>query len=130
MDASDARRAVERMVTVRCCHDRVQAQLARGALQAHGVRAVVLTDDAGGVHPQLGMLLDGAIRVAVADHQADRARGLLDELDAGVHALPSTGDHERIVARRHGVGAAAVAVLLLAVLLVWRAASMVWPGLG
>lgn len=130
MDTVEPQRAVERMVTVRCCHSRVQAQLTRGALEAHGVRAVVLTDDAGGVHPQLAMLLEGAVRVAVPDHQAGPARDLLDELDAGLHALPATGDHERIDRTGPGGGAMRVALGLLGVLLAYRAASLVWPGLG
>jgi hypothetical protein len=122
--------ATEPVVTVRCCRTRVEAQLARGALEAHGLRAVVLTDDAGGVHPQLGMLLDGAIRIAVPVGEADTATALLAELDAGVHALPATGEHERIDAPRHGAGAALVALGLLGLLLAYRAVTMVWPGLG
>ena len=122
--------AVERMATVVACRSRIQAQLVRGALEAHGLRAVVLTDDAGGVHPQLAMLHDGAIRVVVPDHELEAARDLLGELDAGVHALPATGDHERIDPPRHGSGLALVALALLGVLLVYRAVELVWPGLG
>ncbi len=122
--------AMEPMATVVACRTRVQAQLVRGALEAHGVRARVVTDDAGGIHPQLGLAVDGAVRVVVPAHELDTARGLLAELDAGVHALPSTGEHERIVSPRHGAGAAVVALVLLGVLLAYRAAELVWPGLG
>lgn len=122
--------AREPLATVVTCRTRVQGELVRGALEAHGVRAVVLTDDAGGVHPQLGLLLDGAIRVVVPVHELDMARALLGELDAGVHALPATGDHERIDPPRHGAGAGLVALALLGVLLAYRAAELVWPGLG
>lgn len=122
--------AMERMATVVTCASRVQAQLVRGALEAHGLRALVLTDDAGGIHPQLALLCDGAIRVVVPEHELDTARDLVGELDAGVHALPATGDHERIDPPRHGNGVALVALALLGVLLAYRAAVTVWPGLG
>lgn len=122
--------AVERMVRVVSCRDRVHAQLVRGALEAHGLRARVMTDDVGGVHPQLAMLLDGAVRVVVPDHELETARAVLAELDAGVHALPSAGEHERIEVVDHGAGLAIGTVALIGMLLVWRAVTMVWPGLG
>lgn len=123
-------RSVERMVVVTSCSSRVEAQLKRGALEAHGVRATVVTDDAGGVHPQLAMLADGAIRVVVPDHEADTARALLLDLDAGLHALPSTGDHERIDAPRRGTATALFSLALLAAMLAYRAATLVLPGMG
>lgn len=123
-------RSVERMIVVASCFSRVEAQLKRGALEAHGVRARVVTDDAGGVHPQLAMLADGAIRVVVPDHEADTARALLLDLEAGVHALPSTGDHERIDMPRRGAGTALFAAALLAAMLAYRAATAVLPGMG
>lgn len=123
-------RPVERMVVVASCLSRVEAHLERGALEAHGLRATVVTDDAGGVHPQLAMLADGAIRVVVPDHEADTARALLLDLAAGVHALPSTGDHERIDAPRRGAGTALFALALLAAMLAYRAATLVLPGMG
>lgn len=122
--------ALQAQATVATCTTRVQAQLVRGALEAHGLQARVRTDDAGGVHPQLGLMLNGAIRVVVPVEELDAARDLLAELDAGVHALPSTGEHERIVPPRHGSATALVALALLGVLLVYRAVEVVWPGLG
>jgi hypothetical protein len=77
----------ERLVAVASCAGRLEAELKRAALESDGLRAVVLTDDAGGMHPELAALTCGAARVAVPDHEADRARELLAELDAGVHAL-------------------------------------------
>lgn len=130
MPAEDRDHAVERMVPVACCTSRIQAQLVRGALEAGGLRAVVLTDDAGGIHPQLALLGDGAIRVAVPDHQADTARGLLVELDAGVHALPATGDHERIDPPRRAARTMLLAGGLLLAMLAYRAATMVISGMG
>lgn len=126
----DVANEVERLVTVMACSSRVQAQLARGALATEGVRAVVLSDDAGGVHPQLALTSNLGVRVAVPDHEVDRARAVLGELEAGVHALPTTGDHERDVPPRGGNGPAFVVLGLLAALLVYRVAVMVWPGLG
>lgn len=123
-------RSVERMVVVASCGSRIEAQLKRGALEADGIRAVMVTDDAGGVHPQLAMSADGVIRVVVPDHQADTARALLVDLDAGVHALPSTGEHERIEAPRRGTGTAMWSLGLLVAMLAYRAATLVVPGMG
>lgn len=123
-------RSVERMVVVASCSSRVEAQLKRGALEADGIRAVMVTDDAGGVHPQLALLAFGAIRVVVPDHQVDTARSLLVDLDAGIHALPSTGDHERIAAPRRGARTALFSLALLAAMLAYRTATLVVPGMG
>lgn len=130
MHPADRDDAIERMVPVASCATRVEAALAHGALVAEGLRAVVLTDDAGGVHPQMGLAVEGAVRVAVPVHEVDRARDLLAELAAGLHALPSTGEHERIPARTHGRAAGLVTLALLGLLLAYRAVTMVWPGLG
>lgn len=130
MDPQDRSPAVELMVTAVSCSSRVQAQLVCGALQADGLRAVVVTDDAGGVHPQLALLSAGAVRVVVPAPELDLARAAVAELDAGVHALPSTGEHERLPAPRPGTGPWWVAAGLLGVLLLYRAAELVWPGLG
>lgn len=124
------RPVVERLVTVASCTSRIEAQLKRTALEAHGVRAVVLTDDAGGIHPQLAMLACSAVRLAVPDHEADTARDLLAELDAGLHALPSTGEHERIDAPHASTGLAWAAGILLGVLVVYRVVTLVIPGMG
>lgn len=122
--------AVERLLVVATATSRIEAELKRGALESEGLHAIVLADDAGGAHPQLALLHHGAIRVAVPDHEADRARDALEELDDGVHALSGSGDHERIDPPRHGPGLVTVALVLLGVLLAYRAVSQVWPGLG
>lgn len=122
--------AVEHLVTVATCTSRIDAQLKRGALEAAGLRAVVLTDDAGGAHPQLALLSHGAIRIAVPAHEADAAHDLLVELEAGLHALPSTGEHERLDPPVRVAGPVVLAGGLLLALLAYRAATMVWPGLG
>lgn len=126
----DSHGAVEPMVTITTCASRVEAHLAHGALVADGLRPVVLTDDAGGVHPQLGLAVHGAVRIAVPAHEVDRARDLLGELASGAYALPSSGEHERIAAPPHGPLAGVVTLALLGLLLAYRAVTMVWPGLG
>ena len=130
MAVPDPHGAVEPMVTVTTCASRVEAHLALGALVAEGLRPVVLTVDAGGVHPQLGLAVHGAVRIAVPAHEVDRARDLLGELAAGAHALPSTGEHERIAAPPHGPLVGIVTLALLGILLAYRVVTMVWPGLG
>lgn len=130
MDPSAGDHGRERLVAVASCTSRIEAELKRGALASEGMRAVVLTDDAGGVHPQLALLSRGAVRVAVPDHEVDRARAVLADLDAGRHALPSTGDHERIDAPRHGTSLVWLAGGLLGLLLAYRAVTLAWPGLG
>ena len=52
-----------------------EADLARAILEAHGVRAVVLRDNAGGMLPALQALFQ--IRLVVAAEDADVARRIL-----------------------------------------------------
>ena len=54
---------------------RTEADLIVGLLVSHGLRAAVITDDAGGQEPQLQ--LQGGVRVLVAASDADVARQLL-----------------------------------------------------
>ena len=54
---------------------RTEADLIVGLLVSHGLRAAVITDDAGGQEPQLQ--LQGGVRVLVAASDADSARQLL-----------------------------------------------------
>jgi hypothetical protein len=49
-----------------------------GLLRAHGIKAAVLADDAGGQEPQLQ--LDG-VRVLVAPADEDAARELINEVN-------------------------------------------------
>lgn len=122
--------AVAKLVTVTSCSSRVEAQITLGALEAHGIHGVMFADDAGGVHPELSMLAPGGVRVAVDELDAEAARVLLEDLFRGDHALPDPGDHERVpVARASGWLTWLVASLLLAFLL-YRAATLVIPGMG
>ena len=63
-------------VTVAVVSSRAEADLIAGLLTSHGVRATVLTDDAGGQEPQ--WQLEG-VRVVVASSDAPLARRLIDE---------------------------------------------------
>jgi hypothetical protein len=58
---------------------RAEAELMVGLLTSHGLRAAVITDDAGGQEPQLQ--LQGGVRVLVAASDADAARRLLASED-------------------------------------------------
>ena len=54
---------------------RVEAQLIAGLLEAHGIVATVLADDAGGQEPQW-QLTDG-VRVMVLDEDLEEAQRLI-----------------------------------------------------
>jgi hypothetical protein len=56
--------------------NRMEAQLMVGLLTSHGLRAAMVTDDAGGQEPQLD--LQGGVRVLVAASDEEAARQLLD----------------------------------------------------
>jgi hypothetical protein len=47
-----------------------------GMLEAHGIRAIVSADDAGGLEPQLQA---AGVRVLVASADAEEARTLIEE---------------------------------------------------
>ncbi|MFV1971044.1 MAG: hypothetical protein ACC683_08590 [Acidimicrobiia bacterium] len=55
-------------------------QTALAHLQAVGITAHMLTDDAGGAFPSLTMLT-GGVRIAVRSEDAAAARAALEELD-------------------------------------------------
>jgi len=62
-------------VPVAVAGSRIEAELIAGMLRSHGVRAVVLADDAGGLEPQLQF---EGVRVLVAPSDAASARELID----------------------------------------------------
>lgn len=61
-------------VVVATYSTRPQAELARARLEAEGIRAAVLSDDAGGLYPNLS---PGGVRVAVAEEDEEAARAIL-----------------------------------------------------
>ena len=72
--ASEAGAEFVNGVTVAVVFSRVEAELIVGMLRAHGLRAVLTADDAGGQQPQLQM--DG-VRVVVAASDEALARQLI-----------------------------------------------------
>jgi hypothetical protein len=67
-------------VTVAVVNSRIEAELIVGFLRNHGLRAAVVTDDAGGQEPQFA--LQGGVRVLVAASDAAAARELLAAEDS------------------------------------------------
>ena len=63
-------------VPVAVATSRAEGDLIVGFLRAHGLRAAVVTDDAGGQEPQLQLQLDG-VRVLVPSSDEAAARRLL-----------------------------------------------------
>jgi hypothetical protein len=61
--------------------NRTQADLACGLLVAHGIDALVMVDDAGGMRPDISFGI-GGVAVVVPDEQLDEALELLDTPDA------------------------------------------------
>ncbi len=62
------------LVTVGTFLNRVDAELAQGALQAHGIESLVSADDAGSQRPHLWM---GGVRLLVRAEDAERASKVL-----------------------------------------------------
>ena len=55
---------------------RPEAEIAKGMLEANGIRAMLSADEMGGIRPELTFTM-GA-RLLVAEDQAEAARGLLE----------------------------------------------------
>lgn len=64
-------------VTVRKYHVEHEAELGRAILEAHGIEAMVMRDNAGGMLPMLQPLFE--IRLVVRGADATEAREILDE---------------------------------------------------
>jgi hypothetical protein len=65
---------VERLVVARTFLNRIDADLAQGALEAAGIDAVVSADDAGGTRPGLWM---GGVRLLVREEDLEDAGEVL-----------------------------------------------------
>lgn len=59
---------------------RPEADLARARLEAQGIRAAVLGDDAGGLYPNLS---SGGVKVIVSERDLERSKRILEDLDPG-----------------------------------------------
>ena len=73
-------------VTVAAVNSRIEAELIVGFLRNHGLRAAVVTDDAGGQEPQFA--LQGGVRVLVAASDEAAARELLAAAEDSDRAAP------------------------------------------
>ena len=76
MTVYNGRMGDEALVVVAMFADRPEAELARGALEAAGIDAVVRSDDSGGLRP--AMTFSNGAQVIVRAADADAAREILD----------------------------------------------------
>jgi hypothetical protein len=60
--------------------NRIAAQMAAGVLEAEGIEALVLTDDAGGAYPMFQSI--HGVRLLVAPEDQARAREILAAMEA------------------------------------------------
>ena len=67
------------LVTVGTFMNHIEADLAKSALEAAGINAMLISDDCGGVRPHLWM---GGIRLLVRDEDAQRALEILNLAEA------------------------------------------------
>ena len=66
----------EKLVTVGTYPNKIDAELAQGALEAADIEAMVTADDAGGLQP--GLWVGEGVRVLVRAEDAERAREILN----------------------------------------------------
>jgi hypothetical protein len=65
----------EPLIIVRTFSDRMEAELARGALEAAGIDGAIQADDAGGLRPEL--TARSGVRLLVRESDAAEAEGIL-----------------------------------------------------
>ncbi len=63
-------------VVIRNFNNRLEAEIAKGYLEAEGLDVSISTDDAGGMYPQLA-LMSGGVRLLVDDTDMLKAEALL-----------------------------------------------------
>jgi hypothetical protein len=66
------------LVVVATFLNRIEAEMARGALEAAEIESMVSADDAGGLRPGLWM---SGVKVLVRAEDAERAASVLDQAD-------------------------------------------------
>jgi hypothetical protein len=67
----------EKLVTVATYPNKIDAELAQGALNAAEIEAIVIADDAGGLQP--GFWVGEGVRVLVRAEDVERAKEVLNE---------------------------------------------------
>ena len=81
----------QELIVIRTFADGISAAIAQAALEAHDVPALVVGDDAGGVHPAL--TFTHGVRLAVRHVDAVRALHILDHGSSDPFGEPDpTGD--------------------------------------
>lgn len=73
--AGDETNAGDETVVVATLTDAFEAEVARAALEDAGIQAIVLADDAGGMHPQLTSV--GGVRIMVNARDLEEAQQVL-----------------------------------------------------
>lgn len=64
------------MVTVKTCNTRLEAEVVKGFLNSHNIKALILADDEGGVQPYPFMTTNG-VRIVVNENDEQRATEIL-----------------------------------------------------
>jgi len=72
---------MDRFVCVKVFESRMEAEMAKGVLEAEGIEARVLSDDGGGTYPAL-LMGSGGARLMVDRSAVHAAMELLEALDA------------------------------------------------
>lgn len=72
---------MNKLVCVKVFDLRMEAEMARGFLDANGIKARVISDDVGGTNPSL-LLGTGGARLMVQAADVDEAEKLLEALDS------------------------------------------------
>lgn len=98
-------------VVVQTFPNRSSADVARGVLAARGIKAEIVSDDAGGLHPELA--LNQGVDLIVAQGDVDMARSVL-----GAHASPPARADRAPNRGRVRLIAAALACFVLAIVVV------------
>jgi hypothetical protein len=112
--------AYERVVAIASCGSRWEADLKRSVLDAEGYRVALVTDDAGGLHPELAYLAC-VYRLMVPETEAESARELLDAIEAD--STQVEGSVERYRASRGWWVAIAVLVTAVVTYRIWFLAA-------
>lgn len=69
----------------------MEAGLAQALLEDRGIKTMITSDDAGGMHPELSFTSGGA-RLFVLQENAERAIAILNEARSGREDLPLEED--------------------------------------
>ena len=78
------------LVCVKTFSGRLEAEIVKGMLEAHGIRAMVAADDAGGFRPELAFSF--GVRLMVLEPDVEQAHSLIAEGEnVELPELPDSG---------------------------------------